>query len=184
MLENKQLRNALGVIRSGGIIAYPTESIFGLGCDPFNQDAVLNLLALKNRSVTKGLIVIASNIRQLLPLIKPKHANDLARALKTWPGHNTWVFPKSKLVPTWISGKYDSVAIRLSLHPIVVQLCDALNHGLISTSANTAKQAPLDSIKLIKSTFSDKIQLYIDAPLGNYASPSPIRDAHTLQIIR
>jgi len=184
MFNSKQLNQAVAVIKSGGIIAYPTEAVFGLGCDPFNEQAVMELLSLKERPVEQGLILIASNIRQVLPLIKPQHANDLARALKTWPGHATWIFPKSNIVPSWVSGKYKSIAIRVSKHPIVKLLCDELNHPLISTSANISKQNDLDSIKSIQQTFDDKIGFYIDAPTGNEKKASPIRDAHTLQTLR
>lgn len=184
MLSDKEVTEAIAVIKSGGIIAYPTEAVFGLGCNPFDEQAVLKLLALKKRSVKQGLILIASNIRQILPLIQPKTPNDLARALKTWPGHHTWVFPKSKLVPAWVSGDHNTIAIRVSSHPIVKQLCDELDQPLISTSANLSKQDNLNSIKHIKSTFNDKIQFYIDAPVGNEKQASPICDAHTFQTLR
>jgi len=184
MLDNSQLDQAIKTINSGGIIAYPTESVFGLGCDPSNEKAVLKLLSLKQRPVEQGLILIASHIRQVLPLIQPIHADDLANALKTWPGHSTWVFPKSTLVPSWISGQYVSIAVRVSNHPIVKQLCDHLNHPLVSTSANVSKQEDLNSIKLINSVFNDKIGFYIDAPTGNEKKASTIRDAHTLKTIR
>lgn len=184
MLNDQDLNHVDQVIKSGGIIAYPTESVYGLGCDPFNQSAVLKLLALKNRSVDQGLILIASNINQILPLIQPVHANDLARALKSWPGHFTWIFPKSALVPSWISGAHSSIAIRVSKHPVVKQLCDRLGHSLVSSSANLSKQGDLNSISDIKTVFNDKIQFYINAPTGNEKHASTIRDAHTLQTIR
>ena len=184
MFNQKQLDQTAALIKAGGVIAYPTESVFGLGCDPFNEQAVLKLLSMKQRSVEQGLILIASNIRQILPLIQPQHADDLARALKTWPGHYTWVFPKSSSVPSWVSGKYNSIAIRVSNHPTVKLLCDRLNHPLVSTSANISKQVDLNSIKRIKEVFDDKIAFYIDAPTGNEKLASPIRDAHTLKILR
>jgi L-threonylcarbamoyladenylate synthase len=184
MFNQKQLDQTVGLIKAGGVIAYPTESVFGLGCDPLNEQAVIKLLSLKQRSVDQGLILIASNVRQVLPLIQPQHADDLARALKTWPGHFTWVFPKSNSVPSWISGKYSSIAVRVSKHPIVKLLCDRLNHPLVSTSANISKQDDLNSIKRIQETFGDKIGFYIDAPTGNEKHASPIRDAHTLNTIR
>lgn len=178
------IKLAVNVVKSGGIIAYPTESVYGLGCDPFNQQAVEELLRIKQRSIDQGLILIASHIQQILPLIQPLKPDDLARALKTWPGHHTWVFPQSKLVPKWISGKKKSVAIRLSNHPIVSQLCTLLNQPLVSTSANLSKQDNLKSIKDIKTTFGDKIDFYIDAPIGNQKKPSTICDAHNLKIYR
>ncbi|VAW34577.1 Threonylcarbamoyl-AMP synthase [hydrothermal vent metagenome] len=183
-MSKNNINLAVAAVRTGGIIAYPTESVFGLGCDPFNQQAVTQLLSLKQRPVNQGLILIASHIQQILSLIQPKQPQDLARALKTWPGHCTWIFPKSTLVPTWISGDYDTVAIRVSNHPVVVQLCKQLNHALVSTSANISNQNSLNSIKDIKATFGDKIQFYLDAPIGNEQKPSTICDAHSLKAIR
>lgn len=184
MVSEKQLNQAVDTVKSGGIIAYPTESVYGLGCNPFDEKAVKNLLLLKKRNVNKGLILIASHVRQILPLIKPIESNDLARALKTWPGHHTWIFPKSKFVPTWISGHYNSVAIRVSNHPVVIQLCQKLNSPLVSSSANISKQGVLNSIKDIKSLFGDKIGFYVAASTGKEANPSTIRDAHSNTIIR
>ena len=184
MVSEKQLKQTVDTIISGGIIAYPTESIYGLGCNPFDERAVKNLLLLKKRNVNKGLILIASHVRQVLPLIKPIDSNDLARALKTWPGHHTWIFPKSNLVPGWISGQYDSIAIRVSNHPVVIQLCQKLNSPLVSTSANISKQGELNSIKDIKSVFGDKIGFYVNASTGKEVNPSTIHDAHSNTIIR
>jgi L-threonylcarbamoyladenylate synthase len=180
----KQTENAISTIRSGGIIAYPTESVYGLGCDPFNREAVVKILQLKGRLQEKGLIIIASHVQQILPLIQPINPNDLARALKTWPGHQTWVFPKSSLVPSWISGKFDTIAVRVSAHPVVKALCDNLNIPLVSTSANSANQAVLSSIKDIEMQFGDKIDAFINAPLGKHSKPSKITVAHTLKQLR
>lgn len=184
MINASQLSQAVDAIKNGGIIAYPTEAVFGLGCDPFNQQAVLKLLALKQRSVEKGLILIASHVQQILPLIKPRHANDLARALKTWPGHHTWVFPKSDLVPDWISGIHKTIAVRVSAHPVVKQLCDELNNSIVSTSANISNRSDLNTIKSIKDKFNGKIHTYLDASLGNEKTPSIIKEAFSNTAIR
>ena len=180
----KQISLAVDVVRSGGVIAYPTESVFGLGCDPFNENAVEKLLQMKQRSTDQGLILVASHLHQVLPLIRPVEAIDLTHALKTWPGHYTWVFPPSETVPAWITGRNKGIAIRLSKHPVVVQLCAQLNHPLVSTSANLSNQDDLNSIKDIKIAFGDKIGFYIDAPVGNAKNPSTIQDAHTLKTYR
>jgi L-threonylcarbamoyladenylate synthase len=184
MLNEKELSQINQIISDGGIIAYPTEAVYGLGCNPFDEKAVLQLLSIKQRPVEQGLILIASHVRQVLPLIKPLHADDLARALKTWPGHATWVFPKSALVPKWLSGKYKTIAVRVSKHPIVKQLCDSCAHPLVSTSANVSNQNQLDSINEIRAVFNDKIQFYIDEATGDEKKSSPIIDAHTHKTIR
>ena len=128
--------------------------------------------------------MIASHVQQILPLIKPLEANDLARALKTWPGHHTWIFPKSNIVPYWISGKYNSIAVRVSKHPVVVQLCQKLNSPLVSTSANISTEDTLKSIEDIETLFGDKIGYYVKAPTGKESKASTIHDAHSNTIIR
>jgi L-threonylcarbamoyladenylate synthase len=183
-MSESMILNAVTAVRNGEVIVYPTESVYGLGCDPFNYAAVKKLLEIKQRSVDKGLILIAGHVQQILPLIKPKSSFDLANALKTWPGHNTWVFPKSELIPDWISGNHQTIAVRVSQHPTVVNLCNNLNSALVSTSANLSNQQVLTSIKALKNIFGDKIGAYIDAPLGQELLPSQIRDAHTLQTYR
>ncbi len=184
MTDSSQLNQAIEAVKNGGIIAYPTEAVYGLGCDPFNKKAVLRLLKLKKRDVNKGLILIASHVQQIVQLIKPNEADDLARALKTWPGHTTWVFPKSKLVPKWVSGKHNTIAIRVSSHPFVKKLCDRLNYPIVSTSANISNEGTLNSIKEIKTQFNNEVIYYFDAPLGNKKSASTIRNAHTNISIR
>jgi L-threonylcarbamoyladenylate synthase len=184
MISENQLNQAVETVNNGGIIVYPTESVYGLGCNPFDQKSVEKLLLLKKRNVDKGLILIASHVQHILPLIKPIEANDLSRALKTWPGHHTWVFPKSKIVPYWVSGKYESIAVRVSKNPIVIELCQNLNSPLISTSANISTENELCSISDIKSVFGNQVDFYLDAPTGKESKPSTIHDAHTNTIIR
>lgn len=183
-MSDSNIFNAVNTVKKGGLIIYPTESVFGIGCDPFNEKAVLRLLEIKQRPVEKGLILIASHVQQILPLIRPTNPQDLAHALKSWPGHNTWVFPKSDLVPSWLSGQFDTIAVRVSKHPIVVQLCNQLNSSIVSTSANISNQDVLETINELQLLFGDKINHYIDAPLGNESLPSQIRDARTLKTYR
>ncbi|MCF6301241.1 MAG: Sua5/YciO/YrdC/YwlC family protein, partial [Proteobacteria bacterium] len=128
-----QIDEAIKTIQQGGLIAYPTEAVFGLGCDFRSEAAVNKLLSIKQRPVEKGLILIASHIQHILPLIKLKNQDHLAAALKTWPGHSSWVFEKSDLVPNWISGSYKTVALRVSSHPSVKAICDKLGSAIVST---------------------------------------------------
>jgi len=168
------ISQAVRVISNGGVLIYPTEAVFGMGCDYTNQQAVLKLLALKQRQVDKGLILIASHIQQILPLIKPKERSNLARALKTWPGHHTWVFPKTNKVPSWISGDFDTVAVRVSKHPVVKSLCDTLGSALVSTSANFSGKDTPDSCMSLKDCWGHQVDYYLDLPLGNESNPSAI----------
>lgn len=175
MSNDPAILQAIQTIQSGGLLVYPTEAVFGLGCDYRNQAAVTRLLAIKNRPVSKGLILIASHVQQVLPLMRLSDQNDLARALKTWPGHHTWVFQATEKVPDWITGEHDSVALRVSAHPAVKSLCDALGHPIVSTSANLSGQDAATHIEQAKAQLGNDIACYWDAPLGQAQQASRIR---------
>src|SRR5687768_5096358 len=136
------LHEAATALQTGGVIAYPTEAVWGLGCDPRDEDAVLRLLAIKQRAVDKGLILIASHLDQLRPFLNlaAVPAENLAAVLARWPGPHTWVMPASAAAPRWITGAQDGIAVRISAHPLVIELCNAYGGALVSTSANRAGQ--------------------------------------------
>ncbi|WP_414829180.1 Sua5/YciO/YrdC/YwlC family protein [Alteromonas sp. H39] len=171
--------------KAGSLIVYPTEAVMGIGCDPDNEDAVNQLLALKQRPVEKGVILIAATYSQLLPYV-----NDDAIGLdrrteifSSWPGHITWVLPKAKSTPAWLSGEFDSIAVRVTSHPVVCELCHKLGKPLVSTSANLSGQPPAMSVDEAKAVFGDSV-FYVEGPLGGRDKPSVIKDGATGKIIR
>ena len=139
---------------------------------------------MKHRDVSKGLILIASHVQHILPLIKVTDQNHLARALKTWPGHNTWVFEASSQVPSWITGNHSSVAVRVSAHPAVKTLCDTLGHAIVSTSANVSGQTTATRIEHAREQFEQFVDCYFDAPVGSEKQTSSIRLASTGEVLR
>ena len=183
-LIGQSIEQAVAAVKQGGILVYPTECVFGMGCDFNSESSVMRLLQLKQRPVEKGLILVASHIQQVLPLIQPIQRADLARALKTWPGHHTWVFPATKLVPKWITGRFDTVAVRLSSHPTVKSLCDYLCHPLVSTSANISGQSNVDSCQKLSLIWGNEVDYYLSLPLGEETNPSTIRLASNGTLIR
>lgn len=180
----QSINQAVATVKDGGILVYPTEAVYGLGCDFKNEAAVSRLLKVKQREKSQGLVLIGSHLQHVLPLIKPENRFHLARALNTWPGHHTWVFPKSESVPDWISGQHNTVAVRISSHPTVKLLCDRLNQVLVSTSANISGQNTLSNCQQLESLWHDQIDYYLDLPLGSESSPSEIKVAATGQILR
>ena len=137
-MTNFDLSNALSALRNQGVIAYPTESVFGLGCDPDCDATIQKILDLKQRPAHKGLILIAANIAQLKNYadFSSLTATQLHTIEKNWPGPFTWVVPAQKNLSKLISGDFDSVAVRVSAHPIVQKLCREFGKPIISTSAN------------------------------------------------
>ncbi|MDP2252538.1 MAG: Sua5/YciO/YrdC/YwlC family protein, partial [Thiobacillus sp.] len=122
-------------LRRGGIIAYPTESCYGLGCDPRNVGALKRLIRLKGRSAAKGMLLIADRFKRLKPFVRPLHAADLARMQHSWPGPVTWVVPASAACPPLLTGGRPTIAVRVTAHPVAAHLCRSLGMALVSTSA-------------------------------------------------
>ena len=167
------------------MIAYPTEAVWGIGCDPWNEEAVHRLLAIKQRPMSKGLILVASSISQLAPLYNPLPKEQQAALGETWPGPNTWLIPDPKdLVPTWIKGEHKSVAIRVSAHSLVVELCNLFGGMLVSTSANLAGEPEIRSRLKLQLKLGDKLDFVVPGSLGPESNPSTIRDLASGRVFR
>ncbi|HIF54381.1 MAG: L-threonylcarbamoyladenylate synthase [Methylococcales bacterium] len=141
LVSQFKIRQAVQKIQIGEVIAYPTEAVFGLGCDPLNEEAVYKLLAIKKRQVDKGLILIASSLAQLEPYLLLDDA-IIDRVQKTWPGAVTWIIPAQSWVPEWLTGEHASLAVRVTAHPVARQLCEHYGQPLVSTSANISSKPP------------------------------------------
>ena len=176
----------LQALQQGGVIAYPTEAVYGLGCDPDNEAAVMALLAIKQRPVEKGLILIAASYSQLLPYVDDKAIplEKRYQIFSSWPGHVSWVLPASKTAPKWITGQFDSIAVRVSAHPVVQQLCSAYGKPLVSTSANLSGQSAITDKAELEQSLGDKLSAIMPGALGGATQPSQIRDALSGNIVR
>ena len=181
-----ELELVLQALQQGGVIAYPTEAVYGLGCDPDNEAAVRALLAIKQRPVEKGLILVAANYSQLLPYVDDKAIplEKRYQIFSSWPGHISWVLPAGKTTPKWLTGQYDSIAVRVSAHPVVQQLCSAYGKPLVSTSANLSGQPAITDKVVLQQSLGDKLSAIMPGPLGGATQPSQIRDAISGDIVR
>lgn len=185
MLSNTlTIAEAACALTAGKVVAYPTESVYGLGCDPWKEESVQQLLDLKHRSVTKGLILIAADWRHITPLIKPLPPHQLDTVKNSWPGPVTWVFPASDLVPLWIRGAHETVAIRLTAHTTAYELAKLFDQPIVSTSANIDGYAPARDITSLLETFGDNTPPIVQGELGSLHEPTTIRDACTHEILR
>ncbi|WP_425913594.1 L-threonylcarbamoyladenylate synthase [Pseudomonas sp. GWSMS-1] len=183
MVSNWQIQQAALVVRNGGVIAYPTEAVWGLGCDPWHAEAVERLLALKDRPMHKGLILVAGDIEQFNFLLEDLPEIWLARLAGSWPGPNTWLVPHQNRLPEWISGQHNSVALRVSDHPQVRALC-RLTGPLVSTSANPAGRPSARSRLRVEQYFPGQLDAVLGGALGGRKNPSLIRDLITGDVIR
>ena len=179
-------RQALSCLQCSGVIAYPTESVYGLGCDPFDFLAVQRLLELKGRNIDKGLILVAANIEQvttLLPELSASHLQQIAQSTLHAPVTYLVADPYQR-IPFWIKGTHASVAIRISHHPVVQALCLAFGGALVSSSANLTGRAPAKTALKVRQQFKTKLDYIVTAELGNAGTPSQIKDLLTQQVIR
>ncbi|KOO04948.1 L-threonylcarbamoyladenylate synthase [Vibrio nereis] len=177
---------ALNALKSGEVIAYPTEGVFGVGCDPDNADAIKKLLALKQRPVEKGLILIAANYEQLLPYIDESQLTpqQLEKIHQSWPGPVTWIMPCSDKVSHWVCGQFDSIAVRVTDHPLVQKMCNAFGKPLTSTSANLTGRPSCMTTAEVKHQLGDRLVAILEGETGGREKPSEIRDAKTSQVLR
>ena len=177
---------AAALLRRGGVLAYPTEAVFGLGCDPLERSAVERLFALKQRAPTQGVLLIAADFSHVEPFIATDlvPASVMAQVRASWPGPATWVFPRSAAVPAWIAGDHAGVALRVTAHPASAALCQAFGGALVSTSANPHGRPPARSAADVEAHFGAALEGLLDAPLGGQTRPTVIRDALSGAIIR
>ena len=178
-----QLREAARCIRNGGLLAYPTEAVYGLGCDPRNRAAVQRLLALKRRPATKGLILIGADFQQLRPFVRTLAPERMAPVLASWPGPNTWLLPAARDAPFWLAGAHRALAVRVTAHPLAAALCRACAGPLVSTSANASGRRPARTPLLVRLRCPG-VDRILHGPLGDAARPSTIRDAVTGRVVR
>lgn len=177
-----KIKQAVKVLRQGGIILYPTEGVYGLGCDPFNETAVLRLLKIKRRNINKGLILIAANWQQVKNLLKINLDKCAASKKSNYP--TTWVFPATKKAPRWVTGKFNSIAIRVTTHPTAKKICQKFGGSIVSTSANLTKKAPVKNPNQVDRDIICNVDFVVRGRVGNLGKPTRICDVATGDFFR
>ena len=194
-------------LKEGQLLAYPTESVWGIGCDPYNQAAVQRILDIKQRPQAKGMIVITDSAARLTPLLVALNDEQRKQVIDSWQigsddnddndrqnrQAHTWLLPipdaLSTAIPTWITGEHQTVAVRVIAHPIIRKLCQQMvsTHNpfglLVSTSCNPSGQLPASTFDAAYAYFDEQIG-YLQADTLHYTLPSQIRDAMTGLVIR
>lgn len=176
-------RSIAAYLRRGGLIAYPTESCYGLGCDPDNRAAVLRLLRLKQRPQGKGLILIAASYRQVARYLQPLTPDEQARLKSDGARAITYLMPARPSCPRWLRGVHDTLAVRLTAHHQAEQLCRSANRALVSTSANRSGQRPAKTYAQCQRLFGSKVWV-LPGRVGKRKKPSTIRAWAGGQVIR
>jgi L-threonylcarbamoyladenylate synthase len=181
--QSVSYRRIAAHLRRGGLIAYPTESCYGLGCDPDNRGAVQRLLRLKQRPQYKGLILIAANYRQVARYLQPL-TTDQQQQLKTAGAQAiTYLMPALNSAPRWLRGHHETLAVRLTAHKQSAELCRGVNSALVSTSANRSGQRPAKSYAQCQRLFGRKVWV-LPGRVGNRRTPSTLSTWADGKIIR
>ncbi|WP_022955189.1 L-threonylcarbamoyladenylate synthase [Perlucidibaca piscinae] len=184
MLSPLHCALAVRTLRDGGVIAYPTESVWGLGCDPWQEAAVERIWDIKRRDPAKGLILIASRWQQVAPWLHDLTDDEIAALQATWPGPVTWLIPVPDDFPRWLRGRHETVAFRVSAHPLVRDLCDAFGGPLVSTSANRAGKPAARRRFEVRQRLGSELDYILPGDVGGLARPTEIRDLKTRRVIR
>jgi len=183
MWRPARLRQAADLVRAGGLIAYPTEAVYGLGCDPFDRLAVERLCRLKQRPLKAGLILLAADLAQLPGWIDPGDT-EWQRLAEVTAVPTTWVVKAGPLAGDWITGGRPTVAVRISQHALASELCEAVGGPLVSTSANRRGHRPARDCRSVRQWFGADIDLILPGPTGGGSRPSAIRVAATGEQLR
>ena len=170
-------------LASGEIVACPTEGVYGLACDPLSDAALAKLLNLKKRPSGKGFILVADRFESLRPFVVLEDRH-LVVSLPLLPAPCTWIFPAARACPPTLLGDHETVAVRVSAHPVLAGLSAAFGGPIVSTSANPSGARPARTASEVQAYFPDGLALVLDAPLGGLAGPTEIRDARDGRIVR
>jgi len=179
-----RIARAARILRGGGIVAYPTEGVYGLGCLPTERAALERLLAVKRRSWRKGLALIAASIDQLDALVELPDGALRAQILATWPGPATWVLPVRSQTSRLLTGGRRTLAVRVTAHPVARALCARVGSAIVSTSANRSNRRPLRTALAVRRSLGADVDAVVAGPLGGLAGPTPIRDGLTGEVLR
>lgn len=184
MTTKLHVERAAREILAGGVVAYPTEAVFGLGCLPEDRSAVERILAIKRRSWRKGLLLIGADIEHLTRFAVLEGSPCLAEILAGWPGPHTWILPATKAAPSWITGGGDGIGVRLTAHPVARALCERVGGALVSTSANVSRRPPIRHALGVRRALGAELDYVLPGAVGELARPTPIRDGRSGAVLR
>jgi L-threonylcarbamoyladenylate synthase len=175
---------AAGHLNAGEVIAYPTEAVYGLGCDPENEAAVSQIFRLKHRSPSAGLILITDYFDRVSDWVGDIDSVKLKTVMDSWPGPVTWLFPRSSTTPPWLTGDHPRLAIRVTAHPVCRELCATFGGAIVSTSANVSGEPPARTEAEVRKSFLSGIAGIVAGDPGEQTNPSEIRDLETGRVLR
>ncbi len=183
MTASPLLRRAARLLRRGGVIAYPTEAVYGLGCNPGDEAALRRILAIKARPGRAGFILIAADLGQLRSWIAPTAAEERRLAEPT-AAPVTWVVRAGTRAGRLLTGGRPTLAVRVTTHPVAAALCRAAGMPLVSTSANVHGRPPARTALAVRRRLGRQLDLVVPGATGRQARPTAIRLAATGAVLR
>lgn len=178
------LRQAARIIKKGGVIAYPTETVYGLGCHPLDSNALLRLLQLKQRNPDKGLILISDTLERLEAYLCPLTTTEKTTLRQQHHHATTWLVPVQDWVPRLLTGQHKTLAVRITQHPLAAALCRYSGTPIVSTSANLSGKHPARNSLQVRLQFGNRLDAIVAGNTDRHANPSTIRDLQSGKIIR
>lgn len=182
--RGRSVADAVECLKAGGVVAYPTEGVYGLGCDALDRRAVERLLGLKHRDAAKGLIVIGASLLQLEALIHPLNPAQRDKLATGWPGPLTWIVPAAADAPHWLTGGRDTLAVRVPDHALARELCQQFRGPIVSTSANVSGEPAVREADAVADLFPAGVDYLLEGKVGDLTGPTEIRDLLSDRIIR
>lgn len=173
---------ASDVLLGGGVIAYPTEGVFGIGCLPDDIDAVARILRIKQRSPAKGLILIAARPEQFDNWVDPAARGGLPEPDPRQPV--TWIVPPAAHVPTLVTGDHPGLAVRITTNPTAAAICEGVDMPIVSTSANISGRPVARNRFVLRRNFGRLVDFVVPGECGPASAPSEIRDLATGKVLR
>ena len=161
-VADPQIKEAVRLLKKGGLIAFPTETYYGLGVDPFNKEALKRLFRVKQRNVDKAVLILVADQSQveLLADSVPDYFNKLMADF--WPGPLTLVFPARSLLPELLTGGTETVGIRLSPDRTASRLLQEFAGPITATSANRSGALPATTATEVNEIFGSEVDLVLD----------------------
>lgn len=178
-----QIRLAAHLVNQGGVIIYPTETIYGLGCSPYYSTAIRRINRLKQRKNKAGLILLASDIRQLEPLIEKKDFLKLTGVINT-DKPTSWIVKAANNTPGWLMAEDGTIAVRITSHPVTKQLCQQAGSAIISTSANISGKKPAENALELAQNFGGRVDYILTTDISGTGQASTIKRLADLSTIR
>jgi len=178
------------ILKNDGVIAFPTDTVWGIGCLPENQKAVEKIYSIKSRDTGKPLILLGKNLESLLPYVKELSENAKKIAKKYFPGAVTLVVKKSSLTPDFVTAGFDTVGIRVPECPIFIEMLEncANNRVLATTSANISEMGASSTKEEVIDSIGDKIDYILDdfgfIPKGTESTVVSVDEAGIIKVLR